>query len=400
MANATIDHMLSLTVFIAALLIFIGLFSQTIQTGLAYQRHSAISTKTSDLLDTILLNPGIPMTWGQSDTAPEAFGVQDPEFMQYKQNSYSTMRLCSSEAQVYFQSKDAYYSNVSAGYGGYLLTPTAKTVNYTEASRLLGLNGTYGFQFTLTPTINFTIEKVSTGSPLKLSVDASGMGFPLANTTLSYSLVLVNQEIAAYPYYNVTNGRTATDQAGHKQLEFAGVNGETVSYALVVYAYLDGLKGMGYYVHVPPTSTKSVVPLVDSFQNRNVTLAHGDSVGTPGAQPYPEVSYNASFLIRTEEYTLRTVVLADACGSVGGAAGQNYASVIVPDNEGILIVTYKDTADHYGLVLMPWGLGSLGFPVTLGGDPAGQSWVTTDIRQVTIGGIAYQAKLQLWSLQG
>ena len=49
---------------------------------------------------------------------------------------------------------------------------------------------------------------------------------------------------------------------------------------------------------------------------------------------------------------------------------------------------------------MPWGLGSLAFPLTFGGNPAGQEWVTTDIRQVTIGGIAYQAKLELWNLQG
>ena len=46
---------------------------------------------------------------------------------------------------------------------------------------------------------------------------------------------------------------------------------------------------------------------------------------------------------------------------------------------------------------MPWGVNSLAFPVTFGGNPAGQNWVTTDIRQVTIDGIAYQAKLELWN---
>ncbi len=391
--------MLSLTVFIAALLIFIALFSQNIQTGLAYQQHSALSTKTSDLLDTILLNPGLPMDWGQSDTAPTVLGVQDPEFMQYKQSSYSTMRLCTGETSVYFQSKDAYYSNISVGYGGYLLAPSTKTVNYTEASRLLGLNGTYGFQFTLTPTINFEIAKVSSGTPLKLSVDAFGMGFPLANTTLSYSLILVHQA-ACCPYYTVTSGKTATDQAGFKQLEFAGVNSETDSYALLVYAYLNGLKGMGYYVHVPSTTTKSVVPLVDSFHDRNVLVAHSDAVGAGGAQFCSELRYNASFFILTEEYTLRTVTLTNANGSIGGPTEPSYKSVTVPNNEGILLVTYKDNSENYGVVLMPWGLGSLAFPLTIGGNPAGQNWVTTDIRQVTVGGIAYQAKLQLWSLQG
>jgi hypothetical protein len=59
MASATIDHMVSLIVFIGALLIFIGLFSQSIQTANVYERHRALSTKTSDLLDTMLLNPAL-----------------------------------------------------------------------------------------------------------------------------------------------------------------------------------------------------------------------------------------------------------------------------------------------------------------------------------------------------
>jgi hypothetical protein len=38
--------------------------------------------------------------------------------------------------------------------------------------------------------------------------------------------------------------------------------------------------------------------------------------------------------------------------------------------------------------------------VVFGGDPTGQEWVATDIRQVTVNGVAYQAKLALWSLGG
>ena len=65
MASAAVDHMISLIIFMAAILIFIGLFSQTMQTGIAYERHNALSTKTSDLLDNILLNPGIPAIGGK-----------------------------------------------------------------------------------------------------------------------------------------------------------------------------------------------------------------------------------------------------------------------------------------------------------------------------------------------
>jgi len=50
--------------------------------------------------------------------------------------------------------------------------------------------------------------------------------------------------------------------------------------------------------------------------------------------------------------------------------------------------------------MMPWGISSLSFPVAFGGDPQMHEWVATDIRQVMVGNIAYQAKIAIWSLQG
>jgi len=109
-------------------------------------------------------------------------------------------------------------------------------------------------------------------------------------------------------------------------------------------------------------------------------------------------------MILTEDYRLRQVQL-DQQSSVGnlvyGSGSElDYVSITVPNTDGILIVTYKSTSGQCGVVLMPWGLGSLAFPLKFGGNPAGQDWVTTDIRQVTVGSIAYQAQLGLWNLQG
>ena len=65
MASATIDHLVAITAFMAAVLLFIGLFNQTIQTAAVYQQHKTIATKATDLLDYMMLNPGIPIDWGQ-----------------------------------------------------------------------------------------------------------------------------------------------------------------------------------------------------------------------------------------------------------------------------------------------------------------------------------------------
>jgi hypothetical protein len=406
MANATVDHMISLTVLIAALLIFIGLFSQTMQTGLAYERHSALSTKTSDILDTILLNPGLPTTWGQSDNAPLGFGLQDPAYRQYLISPFSPMKLSSSsDLVVYYPRLDSYYSRNTAGFGGYLYVPKTQTVNESTVSRLLGINGTYGFQIVLMPTLTISIQKISSGSPLQFGISVDGTGSPLANSPVTYSLITVNEDSNEYPSYNLDKGTTLTDSAGKAQLPpFSGINGETQSYALIVYSNLNGFKGMGYYVHVPTSSTKSVIPLIDSFENQGIMLVHSDSLGNHQVIPdSSQISYNASFLILAEDYNLRQIQLNQPAEvgelTYGSEPAQEYSYLTVPDTDGILLVTYKDNSSgEYGLVLMPWGLGSLAFPLVFGGDDKGHDWVTTDLRQITVGGITYQAKLELWEL--
>jgi hypothetical protein len=42
----------------------------------------------------------------------------------------------------------------------------------------------------------------------------------------------------------------------------------------------------------------------------------------------------------------------------------------------------------------------MSFPVVFGANPLAKDWVATDTRLVTVGGVSYQAKLALWSLQG
>jgi hypothetical protein len=399
MASGAIDHMVSLIIFIAAITIFIGLFSQNMQTGLAYERHNALSTKTSDILDNMLLNPGIPAEWGQSDGGIVGFGLQDPAYANYKLSSFSCMRLASTQSPVYYPRTNSYYSNVSAGFGGYLLAPTDKCVNYSAVSKILGVNGTYGFQLSLKPTIEVSIQKTS-DTPLRLLVNVDGASYPLANAVISYSLILVNQNANPYPTYTICKGESTTDTTGLTQLSFPQVTSQTQSYALIVYSYLDGLRGIGYYVHDSPNLQGTVVPIVDSLQSNRVLLVHSDTIGEQSLG-YSQLSYNASFYLLADDYTLRQVVLDTQTSSghliSGGGAGQDSTALSVPSNDGLLLVTFKDDSSHYGVALMPWGLGALAFPLTFGGNPAGQSWVTTDIRQVTIGGIAYQAQLSLWN---
>ena len=410
MTGSTIDHLVSVTVFLGAILLFISLFNQTIQTAIIYQRHRYLATKCSDLLDNILLNPGYPLYWGRSNCTPRSFGLQDPEFTQYRLSSFSLMRLNSSTGEpVYYPGTGQYYSNITGGFGNFLLVPYTECVNYSTVARLLGINGSYGFQLTLTPLITVSISKISSGSPLEFVINVAGAGFPLANAPVSYCFLTVEKGDKQYPSYIASSNTTYTDETGSVSLAF-DVNGEDCSYALIVYAHFSGLIGTGYYVHVTTSLKEYVIPFVDSFEDRRVLLAHSYVVHEPGEQiPRSELKYNATFVIITEDFTLREVPLENSTGSIlghvvyGQGSEKDYGVITIPTyNPGILVVTYRKSATEYGfgVVLMPWGISAMALSVTFGEDTLRKEWVATDIRQVIVNDVAYQAKLALWSLQG
>ena len=92
---------------------------------------------------------------------------------------------------------------------------------------------------------------------------------------------------------------------------------------------------------------------------------------------------------------------AEPDGSVVSGVGNPTENVTLPNcTTGVLILTYQESSSLGGVVIMPWGLSSLEFPVNYGGNPSQQEWVATDLRQVMVGDVAYQAKLSLWSTQG
>jgi hypothetical protein len=407
MTGSTIDHLVAMTVFLGAILIFIGLFNQTIQTAILYQRNKYLATKCSDILDNILLNPGTTynidnktVEWGRLDVIPAIFGLQDPEFKQYRLSPFSLMRLESSLGEpVYYPGTRQWYSNITMGFGNFLLVSSAKALNYSTVTKLLGVNNTYGFQLTILPIIRITIEETRAGSPLTINVKVTGMGFPLAHANVSYCLIRVVKDQGEYPKYRTITGNSYTDETGSASLPPFDVTPQE-SYALIVYARAGGLVGIGYHQRVTEDK-RYIIPFVESFEKGLVILTHSYDVHYFGP-PESAVFYNATFLQLSEDFTIREVEnYKGRIGKVnyGHSIKFEYDNITLPLEPGILVITYKSN-NEYGVVLMPWGICSLAFPVVFGEDPMGKNWVATDIRQVLVGKIAYQAKLALWSLEG
>jgi len=400
MVSSTIDHMVALTIFLAATLLFIGLFNQTIQTAVIYQNHRATATKASDLLDSMLLNSGTPSTWSRTDASPTGFGLQDPEFTQYKLDAFSLMHLNpSSGASVSYSkvgdSAGTVYSNMSAGPGSYLFMPQASTVNFSSAQKMLGVNGTYGFQLTLTPTITVSISNISTlQDPLTLLIHVEGTGFPLANAQVSYKLFLLSNP---YPSFTVINGAIVTDSQGSATKSFNGVS-SSQSYAFIASVHLSGLNGVGYCVR-SPMQDPYVVPLIGNMSSNQVILAHSDYIEHVNSAE-TILSYNTTMVnFNSQDFTLQGLQV-NGTGDVTNGDGYDRGQVTLSNDPGILIIAYNSTATQGGFSLMPWGLSSLPYTVTFGGDPTNQEWVSTDMRQVTVNRVAYQAQIAIWSYQG
>lgn len=402
MTGATIDHLVSATVFLGAILVFIGLFNQTIQTAILYQHHRHLATKCSDLLDNMLLNPG---DW--SGSIPTSFGLQDPEFQQYRLSPFSLMRLLSSAGdRVYYNRTGEWYSNVSWGLGGgYLLLPKSECVNYLTASKLLGVNGTYGFQLTITPTVTVDITEVQ-ANPLKLKIQASGPGFPLSNANLTYLMFWANttNPDEGVPILNSNSGNLQTDLSGIAYKEFSSnpylrVDNNKTAYTIIVKAQVGGLYGVGYKSRETITGSGNIIPFVESYENGTILLAHkfgkNDPSGNQGA-----IFFNSTFYILPESFSPIRFEIQNSSGHVNYGQGIPYQRIQIPtSNPGFLVVAYRK-GNEYGMVVMPWGIGAIGISVVFGGNPSDKEWVATDMRQVLVGDVAYQAKLALWSLTG
>jgi Tfp pilus assembly protein PilV len=403
--------MVSVVLFIAAMLLFMGLFNQTIQTATVYQQHSALATKTSDLLDNMLLSSGTPVDWGKrriNSTSPTGFGLHDEALAQYQLSPFSLMRLESSAGKpVNYEvgGQTTTYNNVTMNSGEYLLVPHSEVLNYSYASKLLGTNGSYGFSLTLAPTVHVSISIVESLPTLTFSVNVTGTGLPLANSRVIYYLITVSgRDAPNSPVYNIYSGASSTDAGGMVTVSRDDVDVTQKSYALIVSASVSGLSGVGYYSNSLHNSSY-VVPLVSNFETGTVNLAHSYGILDDAGQNVTgseSLYYNVTFL-PVSDMTRMSLNNGTGgswvCGNLD--ASHRVDSVNLDTrNLGVLVVAYSTGASTSGVVVMPWGFSPLGFSVTFGGQPGQQEWVSTDLRQVLVNNIPYQAKLMFWSNEG
>ena len=398
MAGSTIDHLFALTTFLVAYLIFVSLFSQTIQTAILYQRHRQLAVKCSDILDNILLTPGIPSNWGETNLIPSSFGLQHPNLGGYTLSPFSVLRLLPLEETVYYNRTGEWYSNYSLGEGIYLLIPLSSSLNYSTVATLLGINGSYGFQLVVSPLINVDAQEVDS-NPLTIEVYVGSTNGPISGANITcYVYRIYKPEDSDYPAFTTLIQNASTGEDGKATLQFSGVNVSNEAYVAIIHAFIGYFTSVGYIVK-KTTTNEDIFPLILNFEERKVMLVHSWDIHNYGP-PNPAIFYNATFFLISENYALSEVEIENSTGKVTYGTGKSYNITTIPTfDPGFLIITYR-TGNKFGATLMPWGISSLGVSVTFGELSTNAEWVATDIRLVIVNGMPYQVKLALWSLEG
>ena len=399
MVSTTIDHLIAVTTFLVAFFIFISLFSQVIQAALLYQFHSHLAIKCSDILDNILLSFG---------NTSGVFGLGDPNLEQYSLNPYYVMKLVSSETLVeYPPGSGIFYSNITLGPGDYLLVPLEECVTYETAQKLLGVEGLYGFQLSLTPVIHVSFSNIhESGNSLSFDVNVNGISSPISNANVTCNLfyVIEDNEEDEYPIITFSKASGTTDGSGKTHFSFENIDASK-NYIIITTVKVANLYGVGYIYKQALTSAGNVIPFIENIENGTIILAHSWDVKQ--YENNGALHYNATFFVLNENWELEPVqLLGNYSGHLNYAAGTHgkaYNRTQIPqeylESPGVLIVTCRK-GNEYGVSVMPWQIQTLSFNITFGDDPSNQEWVATDLRQVLIGEVPYQAKLALWSLKG
>ncbi len=105
----------------------------------------------------------------------------------------------------------------------------------------------------------------------------------------------------------------------------------------------------------------------------------------------------------TPDFKFQQLPISNSTEHLNYGKGFPFWKTQLPASEvGLLVISYRKSAQEIGSIIMPWGGGVLGLhPYFSGGiAPSGYSFVATELRQVNINGISYQVKVSTWSLRG
>ncbi len=345
----------------------------------------------ADLIDNLLLTPGSPSNWGQLNSQPVAFGLQNPGFNSYSLSPFDPLRMMSPNGTILVNNVN--YSMFILPNGETMLQPTLSLVNYTTVQRIAGLQGLYGFRLTLAPTLNVTITPTSQ-NPLTLNLTVAGPGGPayLANVGFTLFYIPSNQNQNKPPTIYSLFSKVTTDALGRASVSFP-FDATSTAYNGIASVSAGGILSTQTIGNTNFSQVK-VWPVL-----QNITTGAGVMIHECTYQIVPPCGkyfYNASLYLVNGDGSLTSVQLTGGAGSV--TPGQNGQFTFPLGQPGIVVIGFdgNGVSKGAGFFILPWGYQTAGLTLKFGGNPTQQQAVASVRRAALMGTMHYQVILTLW----
>lgn len=401
MVRGTIDHMIALLLTLIIASFSLSYYSTIISAAITYQSNSRVAAKNADLIESILQSPGYPQDWGRLNSAPQAFGLQDPTARGISVSPFAPQKLLPPEKTFFYEG--SWYNNVSLTKGAYLNLPLTEHLNISAVANLLGISESYGFRLDIEPTLTVSVTEISY-SPFKFRVEVNGLGGPLSQASLKGTLFYTKWDPPTPSIDNRTSS-AKTNSTGLAIIEFPFSVSSLRSYYVVVIAHLNGLVGIGTCSNsniIMSLGKDFLIPLISDYTDEDyngtakIALVHRRDI--TGEESSGAIFYNLTmFFVMSQDYGFSRLEIENSTGKVTN--GYPAYLHIRTSDPGFLLIGYRTEGQNYGILIVPWGICSIGISVAIGGDSSGSQWVASNLRQAVIGQVSYRVKLQLWSLQ-
>jgi hypothetical protein len=380
MSSSTPSFIVSFVIMTTVITAAIVFTAQNLSNAYNYSIDQTLTRKAKDTLLNLVENPGVPANWASEGTTPTIFGLKSLEAPGSNPSPFGLMRLMTPNSVYNYDDKDYYDLSTN---GGSLFLQKDIVLDYEHLIGLVDPNGRYGFQLVVTPLLNITTSFDEGTKTLSVNVTSasSDIGdaqvsatlYRLDPNTLPDTMTIVSETLNP-----ISSEETKYDLSAYDE-----------TYFVYLRAIYNDLASASCFIK-PGVSPTALLPIVTNYATGEV------SVTPSGSYSGNRFEYAASFQFIVPNNQFRFKLFENDLVN----PGEEEPKISLSDYKsipGYLLIFYRiDSTPDYGLSVMPWGLNSLGYKLTLGSGPTRLDSVVTQSRVVNVGNESYDVEILMW----
>ena len=386
MASETVEFIASFVIIVTVIAGGIINSTQSLTNAFNYDVDQASSLKAKDVLLGVVENLGAPSDWTVTNAKPTVFGLKWPSSVSSTPSPFGMARIQRSNRTISYGASN-YYELSKDEYS--LLLDKKICLDYSDLIALVDPNDRYDFQISFKPVMKIS----TTFNTPTLEVSVWGPSGPVTGATVSISVFDVSMMGTNPISITRVDFPVKSTISGDCSFDLTGVSAPFFVYIRANYG---SLSSASYYSSAS-LSPSAIVPIVTNYATAEVSLVHRKDVGLYSDYDYSGgIKFNSTFLMPLEENILQSTQPTSGTILLGQPPAKESLTNFKA-TPGILLAFYERTdTEDFGLVLMPWGMNSLGVESTFGPEPDHVVNVVTQSVISNIGGVTYNTEVKLW----